>query len=990
MTRRFFNLPLPYDKNVTGMLIAVAVLLVLTLSSCNIFVAKTDAVRALSSTAENAIAGDAITDDKSVATSPETENLSPDPTILYERLSNGLGVVLMQNREPKDRVSMHLVVHAGSLNEAEDQEGFAHFLEHMMFNGSKHFPPGELVKYFQNIGMTFGPDANAHTGFDETVYDVLLPFGDRENIENGLLVMKDYAQGALLLPEEVERERRVILSEKRSRDSVDYRTMVATLKHEFPNARLSKRLPIGDEEDILAAGQASLRLFYDTWYRPDRMTLVLVGDFDIELANSLIRSKMSDIAPRKPPLTDPPFGKINHHGVQGFYHYEPESGATTVSIEVVQQVPAEDDSVSLRRETLYRQMAFKIVQDRLAEKISDPQTPFTDAHINSGRFLNEVLYAEISAECPPESWQASLGYIEKELRQALVHGFNTVELERVEKEIIADLDNSVKEATTRKSGDLARQIIWHLNNRRVMIAPIQEKELLTPFVQKATLSDLHVAFQKAWPASHRLVLLTGNAVVGNDDALSAVKEIVSCYSKSGKEVVQKPVEKAAKHFPYLPLPEGNGHIQRNEYIADLGIRQIDFENGVRLNIKKTDYEAGKVRASIAFGNGRFSEPAEKAGIVLQGVDVMNEGGLGTLDKNELAHALAGKEVVARYVAEEDKFAISGAGPSEEQLLLVQLLYAHLVDPAFRKEAHLVVLERAEQQYESLHREIDGEFKLQGPQFLASGDSRFGLPPFDNVKSISLKDIRSWMVALLKHSSIEISVVGDLDEASLISAVRKYFGALPKRSDEQNCLQRPMPKFPAGDSLRVPVDTKIPKGLVVVAYPTDDFWDIGRTRRLSVLASIFSERMREKIREKLGASYSPFAYNRSSRAYKGYGLMQAFVYVSPEEYEIVIAAVRDIAEDIVQEGISQEEMDRSLKPILTRIKDYRRTNDYWLNSVLSGSLRHPEQLEWSRGFMEDYEAIAVEELQQIATTYLRNDRAATVVVLPDSREKETGA
>ena len=173
----------------------------------------------------------------------EKSDLDPDPAIRYGRLPNGLRYVLMPNHEPKNRVSMHLDVQTGSANEVEKERGTAHYLEHMLFNGSTHFPPGELVKFFQSIGMQFGNDANAHTGFYETVYDVLLPDSKKESLEKGLLVFQDYAQGAMLLETEVEKEKKVILAEKRTRDSASYRTYEASLKFEFPDAIISKRLP---------------------------------------------------------------------------------------------------------------------------------------------------------------------------------------------------------------------------------------------------------------------------------------------------------------------------------------------------------------------------------------------------------------------------------------------------------------------------------------------------------------------------------------------------------------------------------------------------------------------------------------------------------------------------------------------------------------------------------------------------------------------------
>ena len=210
----------------------------------------------------------------------QASDLDPDPELVFGALDNGLRYVLRVNQTPRDRVSLHLNVQAGSLHERDDQRGLAHFLEHMLFNGSTHFPPGELVKYFQRIGMAFGDDANAHTGFNETVYDVLLPDNRPESIAEGLLVLRDYASEALLLPEEIDREREVVLAEMRTRDSPGYRAFKASLEFEFEGLRVAQRLPIGEEAVVRQADRQALKAFYDDWYRPERLVVVMVGDFD--------------------------------------------------------------------------------------------------------------------------------------------------------------------------------------------------------------------------------------------------------------------------------------------------------------------------------------------------------------------------------------------------------------------------------------------------------------------------------------------------------------------------------------------------------------------------------------------------------------------------------------------------------------------------------------------------------------------------------------
>ena len=220
----------------------------------------------------------------------EQSDLPPDPALIFGKLPNGVRYIVMQNKTPLDRVSMHLMVHAGSLNETDDQQGLAHFLEHLVFCGSTHYKPGELITYFQSIGMDFGADANAHTGFSDTVYDMLLPNGSQKSLVDGLTVLRDFADGALLLPSEINRERHVVLAEKMTRDSASYRTFVSSLKFCLPDSLVSRRLPIGDENIVKAAGQTIIKKFYDAWYRPEKMMIVITGDMDPATAVPLIEN----------------------------------------------------------------------------------------------------------------------------------------------------------------------------------------------------------------------------------------------------------------------------------------------------------------------------------------------------------------------------------------------------------------------------------------------------------------------------------------------------------------------------------------------------------------------------------------------------------------------------------------------------------------------------------------------------------------------------
>ncbi len=910
----------------------------------------------------------------------ERGDLDPDPEVIFGQLDSGVRYVLMPNDRPRDRVSMHLNVQAGAMHETDPQQGLAHFLEHLMFNGTEHFPPGEIIKYFQSIGMKFGPDANARTSFYETVYDILLPTGDLDSLDEGLLVMEDFATSAHLLPEEIEKERRVILEEMRVRDSASWRTFVKTLQFEMPNARISERLPIGKRETIENADRDLLKDFYDTWYRPDRLVLVMVGDFDPATAVPLIEKRFGAMEARAPERPEPPFGEIDPEGIQAFHHYENEAGNTQLSIQVLGKNEPEPDTLERRKARLIEDIANRIVQNRLNTLTKKPDCPFTDASAGSGDYLRYVRYGVITAETDPDQWEESLALLEQTLRGALTYGFTRSELDRVRADYLAAMNRAVKNAPTRESGTLARQIIRSVNSEKVFQSPEQKKALYAPIIESLTLAQVHDAFKAVWDPDHRLIEVTGNAELAAEGA-GPEALILAAYDDSLQVAVAPPEERIAVAFPYLPAPKTTGKISRKNEIPDLGILQVDFENGVRLNLKQTDFESNEVIASLVFGEGKSSEPLQKAGLSELSESVINQSGVGPLDQDDLERALAGKNTAVGFKVNQDDFAFRGRTVTEEVDLLLQLLNAHMTDPAFREEAYQLAMDRYQQAYRELAQSIDGAMTLQGRQFLAGGDPRFGMPPYEAFNLLTLEDIRSWIAPKLRNTPLELSIVGDFDTEKVIDLAARYLGSLPERPASSTDELSRLPRFPDGESLRIAVDTKIPKGMAVVAYPTTDIWNIQRTRRLSTLASIFSDRLREEVREKLGATYSPHAYNQPSRAYSGYGVFHAVISINPDDADAVVKAVKGITADLAENGVTEDELRRALDPTLTGIKDMRRENDYWLNTVLSGSREHPEQIEWSRTIVEDYASIAADEVTRMARAYLDNSKAAAVVIVP---------
>jgi zinc protease len=916
----------------------------------------------------------------------ERSDIAPDPDVRFGCLDNGLRFVIKENHTPRDRVSMHLLVQVGSLYEKVEEQGMAHFIEHMLFNGSTHFAPGEMVKFFQRIGMQFGPDANAHTGFTRTVFDIVLPVGDEKSLSEGLLVLRDYADGALLLPEEVIREKKVILAEMRSRDSAGFRTFKAALQFELPGLTIGRRFPIGEAAVVAKMDHRMLRQFYNTWYRPERMVLVVVGDLKADGIIPLIRERFGDFQAHGAPQSPPAVGSMQHHGHKAFYHHEEESGMTQVAIQTIVQEPEPADSIAYRRREMMMQLAVAMIQHRLDIMAQRPDAVMTTARVDSGYYLRQISYARIDADCQPGAWRQALGEIEQTLRRVLVFGFTTTELQRAKKDFKAQLLKSVQEERTRDSNALAREILSTLDGWRVFQSPRQQRKMLASCLDTVTPDQVHQTLLQAWNRDHRLFSVTGNADLSSETKTPQA-QIEEAYAASRRVAVRPDAEKKAAEFPYLPQPRIPGTIVQRVHFKDLGVEQVVFANGIRLFLKPNRFKENQVLAALSLGTGEAAEPEHLPGLCKMAEAVINDSGFGAMNRIELETALTGRLAEIEFDVREDMLQVKGAADSSELPLLFQLLYAFIKDPGCDPDARNLVLRRLAQEYKSMPHSVDGMARLAGERFLAGGDNRFGVPEFAQMQQRTIGQIKSWLESQMDTKTMELALVGDFDPKQAVALATRYLGSLENASGNAPSFalrRQGGPKFPRGKRLNLTAATDIPKSLVVVAFPTEDFWDILRTRRLNVVADRFSERLRESIREKMGAAYSPYAFNHSYRAYEGFGMIQVHVLVAPGQTDAVIEEIRHIAKELTVDMDDTDEFKRVLDPTLTYIKDLRQTNAYWRDSVLAGAGRYPQQLEWSRTIVEDYAAITAKEITDLARRYLVWDNAAVIVITPEKK------
>lgn len=911
----------------------------------------------------------------------EGSDIPADPAVKWGLLENGLRYAILPNAEPPNRVSMRLFVDAGSLMENDDQQGLAHFLEHMAFNGTTNFPPGEMVEYFQRLGMGFGNHTNAHTSFNETVYKLELPNSDAAMIDEGMKLLRDYADGMLLLPDEIDDERGIILSEKRTRDSVSWRTFVEQIKFAFPDQRLSSRMPIGTEEVIREAPRERFVEFYENWYTPNRMAVIVVGDVEIADIEKLVSTHFASMATREK-RPSPPMGEMAKRGLATHYHHETEAGETSVSIEVLKPRLDPPDNSERRLFDLNLMLAGRMIDRRLERIARAEDAPISSASMRAGDFyeLGFALYSSISADCKPENWKEALAVIEQELRRAVEHGFTASELAEARANLQRVYEDAAKQMGTRQSRQLADQIAGRLGSRRIFTSPADDLPRVTAALEAITAESCREHLAGLWEsANETLVLVSGNAVI--EDPLASIE---STYEGSQTVAVTAPEDKEVGQFAYGELPDP-GKVAERQEIEDLAITQLRFENNVRVNLKVTDFEDETVHVKARIGAGLLTEKTPGLSFLLG--STFTKGGLEAHSHDDLQALFAGKSVAVNFSVDDDAFVLSGQttpASLEDQLTLMR---AYLTHPGFREEAVTEFKRALDYIYQQLERTPGGFAQDEVAQFLHGGDTRFGYPPRPAVEALTATQAKEWALPELASGYLEITLVGSFDKEAAVAQLAATFGNLAERDTKKPALEKErVVSFPAATTKVFEFESEIPKAMAVVHWPTLDIFDITKTRRLGMLSAIIDDRLRIKIREELGDAYSPFAHNLPSDTWTDYGYLFASVTVDPAQAGPVTEVVSEIAKDLATgNSITEDELERAKKPQVTSIEEMRRTNRYWMSSVMESSQEYPARLDWARSFVDDYQNITVDEVNALAAEFLQSEKQVNVVIKPLAAE-----
>ena len=647
-------------------------------------------------------------------------DVTPDPSIRYGTLPNGMHFAIMRNALPRDGAALRLRFEFGSIGEAENERGLAHFIEHMAFNGSTNVPEGEMVKILERQGLKFGPDTNAATGFDSTTYMLDLPHAGGQTLDTAMMLMREVAGEVAFDPGAVDRERGVILGERRVRDTFQLHQAENQIGFQVPATPYPKRFPIGTESVLKTATAATIRDLYHRYYRPENATLVFVGDADPAVIEQMIRAKFGSwkaVGKAGAPL---PRGKVDLKRPAQFDTFVDPAAATVVTTVAYRPWDDPADTLATRRDNLVRSLAVASFNRRIERLANAPGSVLLGGGMNDGETKGAALDTSLSIAAKDGAWKEALGVSEQELRRALEHGFSAAELDLQQADTIGRLKASAEQANARTSQSLANAILQVVGEDDFVTTPAFRLAFYERVAPTVTPAEVNAAFRAMWSASAPLIHVAGKQPV-------EIAALTAAYGDSRKLAVAAPKAQAAVAFAYNNFGPA-GKVVEDKTIADLGIRTIRFANNVRLNIKRTDFEAGRVSYTMRMAGGALALPRERPGLAMLISALSPVAATSKHSFDDIRTISAGHVLSPGIAVSSDAIVASGATTVGDFPLQMKLSAAYLTDPGYRAEA--------ESQWLNLVPVLDKQFQADPssvagtrlPTLLASGDTRFGIAP----------------------------------------------------------------------------------------------------------------------------------------------------------------------------------------------------------------------------------------------------------------------
>jgi len=904
-----------------------------------------------------------------------------DPDLKVGKLKNGMTYYIKKNQKPENRAELRLVVNAGSMMENDDQLGLAHFLEHMCFNGTKHFKKSELIDFLEKAGVKFGAHLNAYTSFDETVYMLQLPTDKPELFNKGLLVLEDWAHNVTLEDEEIEKERGVIIEEWRLGLGASERMRQKWFPVILKDSRYAKRLPIGKKEIVEKCAPQLLRDFYKDWYRPDLMAVVVVGDIDVAEVEKKIKDHFEKIEPvKKPrdrgtydvpdnnePLISVASDKENTYTIVQLYYKHPVKDPTTVRA-----------YRSGLKASLYNEM----LNNRIKEISQKPDAPFVFASSRYGGFWVRSKSAYSSFAVPKENKiNESLEIILAENEKVKRFGFTKSELDRAKKSVLTRYEKMANESDKIESRNFAREYVSNYLEQEAIPGIKQENKYAQEFVPAITLEEIN-GMAKKWITDKNMAILV---LVKEAEGIKipTEKELLEIVNASKTKKYEAYVDESSDEPLMAKKPKALKVVSKIENKAH-GITELTFANNVKVILKPTDFKNDEILFSAFAPGGKSAFPDNEFIAASYMSMVMNTSGFGNFDNIALQKKLAGNTAKLRMIMGDLEHGLSGNSSPKDFETLLQMNYQYFTSARKDDKAFKTFISGLENQIKFMSASPEMAFYDKLVKVTASNNPRvFIFPPVEKLKALTVDDVyKVYEKSFKTANDYTFVIVGNIDVAKITPMLETYIGGLPTSTAKRSWVERKI-DFPKGLTEETVLKGKEDKSSVAMVFNGTFNWSDENYLTARLLEKTLSIKLRESMREEQGGVYGVrSSINADKLPTPEYGVNVSWG-CAPANVDKLVNTVLDEMKKIVDNGPTDTDIAKAKETFINERETKVKENKFWLSYIKGRTFNGDKLLSF-----DEYKAIikgvTKKDLQKAAKSYFNPKHYVKVVLKPEEK------
>ena len=910
-----------------------------------------------------------------------------DPEWLMGELPNGVRYAVRHNGVPPGQVSLRVAIDAGSLNETEDELGFAHLVEHLTFRESRYFKDGEAIPHFQRWGASLGNDTNATTSATQTVYKLDLPGASPERLEESVKLFAGMIQEPALSAANLAADVPIVLAERRDQAGSGRRIAEATRGLFFAGQRLATRGPIGTVETLEKATPKAVRAFHQRWYRPENAVVVMVGDADPQVLAALIERYFGDWKVSGKRTPEPDFG-------------EPQSpreapadnpvGETRVLIEpgqprgmtyaILRPYEQVTDNLEYNRGLLIDSVALSIINRRLESRARSGGS-FLYAGVAQEKVSRSSDGTYVSFAPLTEDWESSLSEVRSVIADAVVHPPTQAEIDQAISQLDVAFVDMVGQRQIQAGSKLADDLVNAVDIREAVAAPETFLSVFREMRDRFTPETILEHTKRLFDGDViRALLLTPEP--GEADDAQVRNAMLASVEAIGDGRDDRPV----LTFADLPPIGTPAQPVSNELLGIRDVLKLTWANGVRALVSRTDNEPGRVTVRVRFGKGWEGFGADEGVYADLGEMALINSGVGPLDQDDLDRLAAGRKLSFGFSIEEGTFEFEGLTRAEDVADQLYLFAAKLADPRWDPAPVERAKASATLAFASYDGNPNGVINRDLDWLLHDRDPRYATPDPATLRAATAERFREVWSRMLSQGPVEVAVFGDIDTQATIEALNRTFGALPPRERPTGETDAKVDEFPAGNTMPAVLAHRgeEDQAAAVIAWPTGGGTQgLKESRKLEVLAQVFGNRLLERMRERAGAAYSPFVTSNWPRDVPGGGTILALAQVQPEHVPGFFVEAEAIAQDLAANGPTDDELARVLEPMRQLLNRAQTGHTFWLNQ-LEGAAFDPMRVAATRPSVlwSDYLDTSAAELRQLAQHYLLGHGGYKLAVLPE--------